>query len=99
MRYDKKVTFQKVDEVYDKSTGDYTDQVTAEHTEYASIVDTDFQTMQIVYGALKQGSITMHLQNKVPFLFDRIMFEGKAYRVDQIINQRVKQAYILSEWA
>lgn len=98
MRYDKKVLFQLVDSVYDTSTGDYTEQVTSEHTEYASMVDTDMQTMQLVYGGIKQGSITMHLQNKVPYTFNRIMYEGKPYMVDQVINQRVKQAYVLSQW-
>lgn len=97
MRYDKMVLFQVVSEVYNKATGDYEEQVTAEHTEYASIVDTDFQTMQIVYGALKQGSITMHLQNKVAYDYNRIVCNGIAYKVDQIINQRTKQAYILSQ--
>lgn len=98
MRYDKKVLFQFVDSVYNKSTGDYEEQVTSEHTEYASVVDTDIQTMQIVYGGIKQGSITMHLQNKVPYTFNRIMYDGKPYMVDQVINQRVKQAYVLSQW-
>ena len=97
MRYDKLVKFQMVDMVY-TAKGDYEEQVLNEHTEYASIVNTDFQTMQIVYGGIKQGSITMHLLNKVESEFNRIEFEGKAYMVDQVINQRTKQAYILSQW-
>ena len=97
MRYDKLVKFQMVDNVY-TAKGDYEGQILNEHTEYASIVDTDFQTMQIVYGGIKQGSITMHLQNKVPYTFNRIVYEGKVYMVDQVINQRVKQAYVLSQW-
>lgn len=98
MRYDKKVLFQLVESVYNTSTGDYEEQVTSEHTEYASMVDTDIQTMQILYGGIKQGSITMHLQNKVPYTFNRIVYDGKPYMVDQVINQRVKQAYVLSQW-
>lgn len=97
MRYDKLVKFQLVDMVQ-KTNGDYEEQITNEYTEYASIVNTDFQTMQIVYGGIKEGSITMHLLNKVKHEFNRIEFEGKAYMVDQIINQRTKQAYILSQW-
>lgn len=98
MRYDRKVLFQLVESVYNTSTGDYEEQVTSEHAEYASVVDTDIQTMQILYGGIKQGGITMHLQNKVPYTFNRIMYDGKPYMVDQVINQRVKQAYVLSQW-
>lgn len=97
MRYDKLVKFQMVDSVY-TDKGDYEEQVLNEYTEYASIVDTDFQTMAIVYGGIKQGSITLHLLNKVKYDFNRIVYEGKVYTVDQVINQRTKQAYILSQW-
>ena len=97
MRYDKLVKFQMVDSVY-TNKGDYEEQILNEYTEYASIVDTDFQTMAIVYGGIKQGSITLHLLNKVKYDFNRIVYEGKVYMVDQVINQRTKQAYILSQW-
>lgn len=97
MRYDKLVKFQMVGSVY-TNKGDYEEQVLNEYTEYASIVDTDFQTMAIVYGGIKQGSITLHLLNKVKYDFNRIVYEGKPYMVDQVINQRTKQAYILSQW-
>lgn len=97
MRYDKLVKFQMVDSVY-TNKGDYEEQIINEYTEYASIVDTDFQTMAIVYGGIKQGSITLHLLNKVKYDFNRIVYDGKAYMVDQVINQRTKQAYILSQW-
>lgn len=97
MRYDKLVKFQMVNSVY-TDKGDYEEQITSEYTEYASIVDTDFQTMAIVYGGIKQGSITLHLLNKVKYNFNRIVYEDKVYMVDQVINQRTKQAYILSQW-
>lgn len=97
MRYDKLVKFQMVNSVY-TDKGDYEEQITSEYTEYASIVDTDFQTMAIVYGGIKQGSITLHLLNKVKYNFNRIVYEDKVYTVDQVINQRTKQAYILSQW-
>lgn len=97
MRYDKLVKFQMVDSVY-TNKGDYEEQIINEYTEYASIVDTDFQTMAIVYGGIKQGSITLHLLNKVKYDFNRIVYEDKVYTVDQVINQRTKQAYILSQW-
>lgn len=96
MRYDKKVVFQYVDDVY-QPNGDYTKDIVEEVTDYASIVNTDFDTMRLVYGEIKQGSITLHLLNKIAFVFNRIVIDGKTYSVDQVINQRTKQAYILSE--
>lgn len=96
MRYDKKVLFQLVEDSYD-AIGDYTETVAEEHTEYASVVDTDINTMRIVYGEIRQGSITLHLQNKISYTFNRIVIDGKPYSVDTRVNQRTKQAYILSE--
>ena len=97
MRYDTAVAFQTIDLVY-KSNGDYEESVSEEHIEYGSVTDTDVQTMQLVYGGIKQGSITLHLQNKVDYPYDRIVIDGTPYVVDQLINLRVKQAYVLSEW-
>ena len=96
MRYDKKIDFMLVDYVYN-ANGDYTEEVIEQVTEYGSIVNTDFDTMRLVYGEIRQGSITLHLQNHIDFTFNRIVVDGKTYAVDQRINQRVKQAYILSE--
>lgn len=97
MRYDTKVIFQQVEEQY-QTNGDYAETVVEQHTEYVSLVDTDIQTMHIVYGAIRQGSVTMQLQNFVGYPFNRVVINGKPYVVDQVFNMRVKQAYILSEW-
>ena len=96
MRYDTKAVFQLVEDVYD-SNGDYTESVAEEHTEYASIVNTDIQTMHLVYGEIRQGSITMHLQNHIGYAFNRVVIDGKPYTVDDKLPLRVKVAYILSE--
>lgn len=96
MRYDTKAVFQLVEDTYD-SNGDYTESVAEEHTEYASIVNTDIETMRLVYGEIRQGSITMHLQNHIGYIFNRVVIDGKPYTVDQKMPLRVKTAYILSE--
>ena len=96
MRYDKKVLFQRVTDVY-QPNGDYVSGIAEEVTDYASIVNTDFDTMRLVYGEIKQGSITLHLLNKIAFVFNQVVIDGKTYSVDQVIDQRTKQAYILSE--
>ena len=96
MRYDTKAAFQLVEDAYD-SKGDYTESVTEEHIEYVSVVNTDIQTMHLVYGEIRQGSITVTLQNYVGYTFNRIVINEKNYTVDQAIDLRVKKAYILSE--
>lgn len=96
MRYDTKAAFQLVEDAYD-SKGDYTESVAEEHIEYVSVVNTDIQTMHLVYGEIRQGSITVTLQNYVGYTFNRIVINEKNYTVDQAIDLRVKKAYILSE--
>lgn len=96
MRYDTKVIFQQVEYTYTES-GDYAEKVVEQHTEYASIQNTDAQTMHLVYGEIRQGSITLSLQNYLGYTFNRVVIGGKPYSVDQAIYLRVKKAYILSE--
>lgn len=96
MRYDTKAVFQLVEDAYD-SNGDYAESVTEEHIEYCSVASTDIQTMHLVYGEIRQGSITMHLQNHIGYTFNRVVIDGKPYTVDQKLPLRVKTAYILSE--
>lgn len=96
MRYDTKVKFQQVENTY-LSNGDYAETVAEEHIEYASIQNTDIQTMHLVYGEIRQGSITLSLQNYVGYTFNRVVINGVKYTVDQAIDLRVKKAYILSQ--
>ena len=97
MRYDTKALFQYVTDDYD-SIGDYTETAAEEHTEYVSIASTDIHTMHLVYGEIRQGSITMHLQGFVPYAFNRVVIDGKPYGVDQAFDLRFKKVYILPEW-
>ena len=96
MRYDKKIIFQLVTEVY-KDNGDYSPNVESEHTEYGSIVATDIDTMRLVYGEIREGSLTFSLQNKVDYVYNRLLIDGKQYSVDAHIKQRVKEAFVVSE--
>lgn len=96
MRYDKAVVFQLVRDVYQKN-GDYLPNIESEHTEYGSVVATSIDTMRLVYGEIREGSLTFTLQNKVDYAFNRILIDGKEYSVDARIKQRVKDAYVVSE--
>lgn len=98
MRYDTAVYFQKITPgAYDRKSGDYGEDSIEETKRYASVMDTGENTMTLVYGMLRQGSLTLHLQNHYEDSFDRIRIGQKVYKVDQCRNLRTKQAFVVSE--
>lgn len=98
MRYDTEVFFQTLtDGEYDQSTGNYADSVTSEVKRWANVMDTQTETLRLVYGELKQGSLTIQLQNPYTDAFDRIRVLDKIYAVDYRRNLREKQTFIVSE--
>ena len=98
MRYDVPIYFQKNKEAaYDPNTGDYEEASVIENLRYASVMDTTTQMIQIVYGRIKQGSLTIHLQNHYDYQFDQIRIGQKIYKVDYSRRLRNKQTYIVSE--
>ncbi len=98
MRYDIPIYFQRIQPgEYDKSTGNYADDTVAETLRYASVMDTRTETMNLVYGEIQQDSLTVHIQNHYPDVFDRIRIGDKAYRVDYRRRLRVKESFVLSE--
>lgn len=98
MRYDTPVYFQKIAPgEYDVSTGNYSEGPIEESLRYASVMDTTETTMRIVYGELKQGSLTIQIQNHYTEPFDRIRVGGKVYSVDFSRKLRVKHTFIVSE--
>ena len=98
MRYDTPIYFQSVSAgTYNTETGDYGSDTVTEAARYAAVMDTRTETMQLVYGELKQGSLTVHLQNHYTDPFDRIRIGEKRYRVDLRRRLRVKESFVLSE--
>ncbi|WP_300630732.1 hypothetical protein [uncultured Thomasclavelia sp.] len=53
--------------------------------------------MKLVYGSIKQGSLTVHMQNHYRGDFDFIRVGEKRYKVDYGRYLRVKQSMVLSE--
>lgn len=98
MRYDTPIFFRRVlPGEYDSKTGNYAaDQVT-EVRKMASVMDTRAEIMRIVYGGIRQGSVTVQLQNHYQKPFDRIRIGNTTYKVDYTRKLRVKQTFILSE--
>ena len=98
MRYDTPIYFQLVSAgAYNPETGDYGSDTVTEAARYAAVMDTRTETMQLVYGELKQGSLTVHIQNHYTDPCDRIRIGEKRYRVDLRRRLRVKESFVLSE--
>ena len=98
MRFDTPVYFQSVvTGEYDPSTGDYADDTVTEVEHYASVSDTGTDTMNLVYGGLKQGSLTVRLQTRYDGAIDYIRIGSKRYRVDMVRSLRQKQTFVVSE--
>ena len=98
MRYDKTVYFQTVTPgPYDDSTGDYGAPVIAEESRLASVVTTDEDTLKLIYGGVREDSLTIHLQNAYKKPFDRIRIGDRTYTVDRRKRLRTKQVFIVSQ--
>ena len=98
MRYDTPVYFQRLGGgAYDPDSGDYVDNPVSETEVYASVMDTRTETMRLVYGEIRQGSKTIHLQNHYTEPFDQIRIGSTLYTADYRRNLRVKQGFVLSE--
>lgn len=98
MRFDTPVFFQrKVKGPYDATTGNYGPATTEEVKRYASITNTGSETLNLVYGELKQDSLTIRLQMPYTEPFDRIRIGSKCYRVDRQRRLRTKQTFVVSE--
>lgn len=94
MRYSTPIYIVEETKVYNVTTGDYDTERTETKT-YASVAGTDIETMRLVYGAIKEGSYTIHTQNKIDFEYVRI--GNKDYSVDYSYPKEVKGAYVVSE--
>ena len=98
MRYSVPIYFVKETEpVYDYETGDYVDGEPIKDELWANVSDTGTERMQLIYGALKQGAITVRIQGKYDEAFDYIQVDGKKYNVDAFRTFRNDQAFNLSE--
>ena len=95
MRFNIPITFVKYTDSYDASTGDYT--TTSHYTlRYADVTTTTERMMTLVYGGVRQDSVTARLQNRYTGDFDEILIDGKAYRVDYRRPLSVKDVFVLT---
>lgn len=98
MRFDTPVYFQKITPgAYDAATGNYGADVIAEEKRWASVTNTGTETLNLVYGELRQGVVTVRLQNHYSAPFDRLRIGEQVYRVDQARPLRLKYTLVCSE--
>jgi meiotically up-regulated gene 157 (Mug157) protein len=95
MRYDTPVFFQRVQSgKYNAETHNYDDDSIIEVKKYADVIDTDTEHLNLIYGNIKQGSVTVHLQRPYTAAFNYIRIGEKRYRVD--VEKR-RKCFIASE--
>lgn len=98
MRYDTPVYFcTHTKGEYVPQTGNYDSGTETEVKRWANVVDTRTETLRLMYGEIRQGSLTIQLQQPYTAAFDRIKVNGKYYSVDYRRNLREKQTFIVSE--
>ena len=95
MRFDTPIFFQKITAgKYNAETGNYEKDTVAEVKKYADVTESLTETLQVVYGELKQGCYTIRLQNPYNKPFDKVRMGEKTYRVDWKRRNRV---FVVSE--
>lgn len=98
MRYDTPIFFQsRIEGSYNPTTGNYEGEQVNEEEVFASVSPTGIETLRLVYGELRQGALTVQLQNHYKKPFTVIRINGRLYSVDRAINYRTKQIFIVTE--
>ena len=98
MRFDTPVYFQTIEKgAYNADTGNYAPDTVTEVMKYASVTDSGINTLNLIYGEIKEGSKTVRLQNIYRAPFNRVRIGEKAYRVDFQRHLRCKHILVCSE--
>lgn len=97
MRYDTPIYFVKKTKGVYQDNGDWSDGTEELTKVMASVYDTNTEMVKLLYGELKQGTKTIHIQNHYTKYFDLIRLDGKDYRVDARRAFRRKEAFTVSE--
>ena len=98
MRFDTPIYFQRIsDGEYDPESGNYGGTSVSEQKRRASVTSTGRETLNLIYGEIRQDSLTIRTQTAYTEPFDRIRVGEKVYRVDFCRPLRTKCTYIVSE--
>lgn len=98
MRCDTPVFFQSITPgEYDANTGNHAAPTVEEVKKYASVTDSGVETLNLVYGEIRQGSKVVRLNGQYNGEFNRIRIGNKVYRVDMSRPLRHKHIFVVSE--
>lgn len=98
MRFDKPIYMQNIIQgAYDAETGDYGEDRVKETPLYADVTNAGTDTLQLVYGNIKQHSLVIRLQNHFNEPFSKIRVDDKLYKVDYEHKLRTKHVLVVSE--
>lgn len=98
MRYDTRILFlTRIQGSYNEDTGNYEEDTYEEDEVFGAVSNTADNMQTLVYGQLRQGSVTIHLQNHYQKLFDLVEIDGKRYQIDNRTLYKVKETMVLSE--
>ena len=95
MRFDTPIYFQRIEKGDLDAQGNREGIITSEVERFASVTNSGTATLNLVYGELRQDSLTIRLQNAYTEPFDRI--GATVYRVDMSRRLRTKQVFVVSE--
>lgn len=98
MRFDKPIYFQRITSgEYDPNTANYKPDFVKETKRFANISTTGVETLNLIFGEIKQGALTIRIQGHYNEPFDRIRIGDKTYRVDHSRKLERLQTFIVSE--
>lgn len=98
MRFDTPIFLQWVFKgEYNPATGNHEDDTVEETKYYASVTDSGVETLNLVYGELRQGVKTVRVQNHCTDVFDFMRIGRKVYRVDFSRQLKTKHVFVVSE--
>ena len=95
MRFDIPIYFQRITAgEYDANTGNYGEDTITEEKRFASVTDAGNNTLSLLYGEIREGSLIARIQRPYNEPFDRVRIGEKVYRCDLC---RRKKVFIVSE--
>lgn len=98
MRFDTPIFFRRsIKGEYDPDTGNYKPDEPEETMCWASVTESGEETLNLIYGKIKQGCYTVRLQNIYRKPVYRIRIGEKLYKVDFRRRLRTKDIFVVSE--
>ena len=98
MRYITPIFFQRVEPGgYNADTGDYDRDIVIESMQYADITDSSDRAVEMIYGELREGTLTVRLERPYTAPFDYIRIGNKRYKADMKRSTFQKMALVVSE--